>query len=48
MVLLWVMDLPCSRKRVAKENWCEVMIEEMASIEQNNMWMLVNLPLGHH
>jgi hypothetical protein len=30
------------------EEWRLVMLEEMASIEENKTWMLVTLPRGHH
>jgi hypothetical protein len=40
---------PSSTKEALKiEEWRLTMLEEMASIEENKTWTLVNLPQGHH
>ncbi|XP_048229252.1 uncharacterized protein LOC8272619 isoform X1 [Ricinus communis] len=36
----------CFEDAVAKEEWVEVMKEEMGAIEKNNTWSLVDLPNG--
>jgi hypothetical protein len=41
-------DKPSSFAKVERRpSWRKVMMEEMASIEENDTWSLIDLPLGH-
>ncbi|WVZ90938.1 hypothetical protein U9M48_037188 [Paspalum notatum var. saurae] len=48
-LLVAIGDEPTSVKEAkASKEWRTAMLEEMASIEENKTWSLVDLPRGHH
>ena len=47
-VMMVVSEEPtCYQEAVTKGRWYEAMENELKSIEKNNTWSLIELPLGH-
>jgi hypothetical protein len=48
-LLAAINEEPCSADEALRvEEWCEAILEEMTSIEENKTWSLVELPRGHY